>query len=154
MSVLYTYVCTRSTVDPVVPSRQINQAIFARDVSDAFTALVGGHNVVGRLAFFPVQRSVPNHLLCDGSEVAKADFPELYEFLLDSQGTASGGAYFVLPNYVGGLTATDTVVPETVSGGTVYTPPPVAPDPDRPPPYVPTFGNVDSGGRNRNINEP
>lgn len=148
MSVLYAYICTRSTVDPVVPSRQANQAIFTRDVSDAFSAIVGGHLVVGRLAFFPVQRSVPNHLLCDGSEVSKESFPELYEFLLDSQGTPADAANFVLPDYLGTITAASTAEPETVSGGTVSTPPPTPTDPGSPP-SVPTYGPVDSGGRQR-----
>lgn len=144
MSTLYVYICTRSTVDPVVPSRYSNPTIFARDVSDSFTALVGGHLVVGRLAFFPIQRSVPNHLLCNGSEVSKASFPELYEYLADTQGTAGTAGNFVLPNYIGQLTPATTSTPETVTSGTVSTPPP---DPSEPRVNVPKFGPVDSGGR-------
>ena len=145
MSVLYTYICTKSTADPFIPSTAPSQAIFNRDVSDAFAALAGGHTVVGRLAFFPVQRSVPNHLLCDGSEVPRASFPELFDLLGNTQGSPVNGANFVLPNYIGTVEAAPTAVAQTVTEGTVSTPPPggVTPAPTE----TPIYGDVDSGGR-------
>lgn len=145
MSSLFTYICTKSTADPFIPSTAPNQVIFNRDVSDAFAALAGGHTVVGKLAFFPVQRSVPNHLLCDGSEVARASFPELFDLLGTSQGTAANPANFVLPNYLGSLTPAATASPQTVTEGTVSTPPPGGVTP--PATETPIYGDVDSGGR-------
>ncbi len=151
MSEVFAYVCTKSTVDPYLPPMAANQARFARDVADGFAALSGGHFTVGKLAFFPMQRSVPNHLLCDGREVAKASFPELFDFLGDSQGTSTDADYFVLPNYLGSLTPAATADIETATGGTVTTPDPTPPAPTDPPVEYPTYGDVDSGGRYRRI---
>lgn len=152
MSEIFTYICTRQTADPYVPTMAKDLTSFARDVSDGFFALQGGRQTVGKLAFFPLQKAQPDHLLCDGSEVPKASFPELYEYLGDFMGTASDPLYFVLPNYIGAgaLTGASTAATETVAGGTVTseTPSPGGGNSggsiDRP---------VDSGGRERNPNE-
>jgi hypothetical protein len=122
--------------------------VLARDVSDAFMAVSGGRFEVGKLAFYPVQRSVPGHLLCDGREVSKASFPELYRYLGDTEGTPSDPANFVLPNFLTAFAPATTADPETTSAGTVSTPPPTTPPPD----YYQeqndrTWGDVDSGGR-------
>jgi hypothetical protein len=138
MSEIFVYVCTKTTADPYMPPATPDIRILARDVSDAFVGLSGGYRVVGQLALYPIQRSVPAHLLCDGSEVRKDSFPELYEYLADSQGTASDAALFVLPNYVGDLTPAATAVAESVNEGTVSTPG-----------TGETVGPVDSGGRPR-----
>ncbi len=143
-SVVYTYICTRSTVDPYIPARSASLDIFSRDVSDGFGALAGGHYVVGRLSMFPVQRSVPNHLLCNGREVARSSFPELYDYLMDSQGAPADPLKFVLPNYLVTITPAATAVPETTTEGTVTTPPPAGyPESGSGDPY----GDADSGGR-------
>jgi hypothetical protein len=101
MSEIFTYICSKTTADPYIPPASANMDRFSRDVSDAFVALSGGHNVVGRLAFFPLQRSVPSHLLCDGREVPKIEYPELYGFLGDTQGTPADADNFVLPDFIG-----------------------------------------------------
>lgn len=120
MSELFTYICTRQTADPYIPPGTTDLRTLARDVADGFTALVGGYLTVGQLAFFPQQRAIPNHLLCDGKEVPKYAFPELYEFLGDFEGTPVDPANFVLPNYIGGaLTPAAVAAPETVIAGTV-----------------------------------
>lgn len=42
------------------------------------------------------------YLLCNGSEVLKTDYPELYASIGDTYGTPTGGAlYFCLPDYRG-----------------------------------------------------
>ncbi len=153
MSDVFSYIATRSTVDPYIPSRATSLPLLARDVSDGFVALSGGHTTVGQIAQFPLQRSVPNHLLCDGREVAKVSFPELFEFLGDSQGASSDADYFVLPNYLGAgaiepAPIADAVI-ESEVGGTVSTPDPTPPAPTDPPEEYPTYGDVDSGGRFR-----
>lgn len=153
MSELYAYICTKSTVDPYVPRNALNLALLSQDVSDAFMALSGGFQVVGRISFFPVQRAVPFHLLCDGQEVPKASFQELYAYLADTQGAAADPDNFVLPNYLTGLTPAATAEPETVTDGGVSTPstPDTQPEPEpgTSPTAPVTVGVVDSGGRYR-----
>ena len=121
MSELYAYICTSQTADPFVPNVARDLRTFSRDVSDGFVALSGGHRTVGKIAFFPVQRSISHHLLCDGREVPKASFPELYAYLQDEMGTPSDPDNFVLPNYIGGgaLTTAATADAEVTEGGTV-----------------------------------
>lgn len=148
MSAFFTYICTKTTADPYIPPRSINIDILSRDVSDAFLALTGGRFQVGKLAMFPVQRSVTNHLLCDGREIPKASFPELYAYLGDSQGASADPLNFKLPDYQTAFTPATATAPETVSPGTVSTPPPTTPSPGY---YTeqtdPPWGDVDSGGR-------
>lgn len=148
MSVLYAYICTKTTVDPFLPPRSLSIDALSRDVSDAFVALAGGRTTVGQLVFYPTQRAVPNHLLCDGREVAKASFPELYDYLGTSQGTPANADNFVLPDYIGTIAAATTAQPETAGQGSVATPPPVSPPPGEYPERTdPIYGDVDSGGR-------
>jgi hypothetical protein len=61
----------QDTADPYIPTRTVSLDVLARDVADAFSAISGRAVRSGKLAFYPVQRSVPNHLLCDGREVSK-----------------------------------------------------------------------------------
>jgi hypothetical protein len=150
MSAFYTYICTKSTADPYLPTRAQNIDVLSRDVSDAFLALSGGRFEVGKLAFYPVQRSVPSHLLCDGREVLKSSFPELYSYLGDNEGTATDPNSFKLPDYLSGFAPATTAETETATGSTVTTPAPAIP----PPSYYPEqsdrpYGGVDSGGRYR-----
>lgn len=119
MSSVYAYICTKQTADPFLPPATIDLRTLARDVSDGFYALQGGYFRVGQVSLFPVQRAVANHLLCDGTEISKVSFPELYQYLGDSQGTPADPENFVLPNYVGSLEAATTANPETIAGGTV-----------------------------------
>jgi hypothetical protein len=144
MSELFAYICTRSTNDPYIPPATPNVTILARDVSDGFAALAGGYYRVGQIAFFPIQRSVDSHLLCDGREVARIAYPELYAFLGDTQGTPVDPLKFLLPSYIGAaaFTPAATADTETESGGTVSTPPPSG-GTDLPGVY----GDHDSGGR-------
>lgn len=152
MSIYYAYIATKSTADPYLPPMAPNLARLARDTADGFLALSGGRLEVGRLQFYPVQRSVPNHLLCDGREVTKDAFPELYAYLGDSGGTPGSSLNFKLPNYLTALTPATTAVTETVVQGTVTTPVPAVPPPTYYPGQTdPTFGDVDSGGRIRGL---
>jgi hypothetical protein len=120
----------------------------SRDVSDAFLALSGGRFQVGELAFYPTQRSVQNYLLCDGREVAKVSFPELYAYLGDSQGAAADPDNFKLPDYLTAFAPAPVAEPETATDGTVSTPVPTTPPPAYNPDQTdPIYGDVDSGGR-------
>lgn len=151
MSDVFVYIATKSTNDPYIARRSMSLDHLSQDVSDAFYSLSGGWTQVGRLAMFPIQRAVPNHLLCDGREVSQVAFPELYAYLGDTQGAAAAGA-FKLPDYSAALTPAVAPETETVESGTVSTPPPAV----TPPTYYPeqtnrTWGNVDSGGRTPDI---
>lgn len=120
MSELFAYICTGTTADPFVPKRSLNMDQLSRDVSDGFAALSGGYRQVGRISFFPLQKSQSGHLLCDGREVPKNEFPELYDYLRDFMGASTDPNKFVLPNYIGdALTGAATAAAETTSGGTV-----------------------------------
>lgn len=119
MSELFAYIATKQTADPFIPPMTQNVNKLARDVSDGFSALQGGYYRVGEISFYPAQRAVANHLLCDGTEVSKVSFPELFEYLGDSQGTPADPENFVLPNFVGTLEPATTVIPEVIEGGTV-----------------------------------
>lgn len=149
MSVVYTYICTKSTVDPFFSPRATSWEKLAIDVADGFAALSGGRFEVGKLAQFPAQRSVPYHLLCDGREVSKEAFPELYDYLADSEGTPVDPDNFVIPNFLTTITPATVADTETATEGTVTTPPPVPPAPGDPEPEAPLYGPVDSGGRFR-----
>lgn len=139
MSNLFPYIATVTTSDPYLPVRPLDLARFSRDVSDAFVAISGGHHLVGKISMFPVQRTVPYHLLCDGQDVSKVSFPELFEYLGTSQGAAVDAVNnFKLPNYIGAasLVPAATATAETVVQGTVSTTAPGE-----------TGGVADSGGR-------
>ncbi len=133
MSVLYAYICTKQTADPYVPPYATNLSTLARDAADGFAALSGGYLRVGQISFFPVQRAVPFHLLCDGKEVPKALFPELFEYLGNAEGTPTDAANFILPNFIGAIDPATTAVPETVTESTVTS-------------ETPTSGTGGSGG--------
>jgi hypothetical protein len=145
MSELYAYICTRTTADPYIPPASLDIRILSRDVSDAFVALSGGYVRVGEIRLFPIQRTVPFHVLCDGRELSKVSFPELYSYLGDTQGTPADVDNFVLPNFIGGsLTPAASADTETVNEGTVTSPPPSDPSI---PNWYDQNGDADSGGR-------
>lgn len=148
MSQFFAYIATKTTADPYLPPATPDIRILARDVSDAFVALSGGYQRVGELKFFPLQGTVAGHLLCDGREVSKISFPELYGFLGDTQGTPANAANFVLPNFVGAASFDPAPVaePEVEVGGSVTTTPPTVPDPDIDY-WWKNYDPADSGGR-------
>ncbi len=147
MSELFPYICTKSTVDPYIPPLNYDIRTLSRDVSDAFVALSGGYYQVGQVKFFPLQRSVAGHLLCDGKEVSKASFPQLYSFLGDTQGLPSDPANFILPDFIGAASFVPAAAsqPETVTDGTTTAPPPT--DPSIPGWDLETYNQWDNGGR-------
>lgn len=152
MSEFFAYICTKTTADPYLPPRTVSVETLSRDVSDAFFALQGGRLEVGRLSIYPVQRSVPNHLLCDGREVPKTSFPELYSYLGNSQGAPVDPNNFVLPDFIGTFVPATAADTETATAGTVSTPPPAVPPPtDYPERTDRVWGDVESGGRRQPI---
>lgn len=127
-SQLFAFIATKTTYQSVVPRAAVTQAEFNRKVVNAFTGNTGRPVHVGELIFFPLASpnsaralQMPNVILCDGSEVSKLSFPELAEYLGDSQGTPVDAANFVLPDVRDFVFATTVPVQVIDTGGTVTT---------------------------------
>jgi hypothetical protein len=138
---LYAFVATRTTADFVIPVTATSQGEFNRKVANAFRGLVGGVLRVGDIKFRSVQTAIDNHLLCDGTTITRAQFPELVTHLAGAAATEA-----TLPDFSGSLTATTpTVTQTTTDSGTVQTSE-TAPIPAGQTGGT-TGGNVRSGGR-------
>lgn len=139
-SPLFVYICTKTTADFIVPVSAASQPDFNRKVHNAFQGLVGGVLRVGDLTFRPIEAPIANHLLCDGSDITRAQYPQLVDLLAGTSATEA-----TLPDYTGSVEATAPTTPETTTdggtvsgGGTVDTSNPTGGS---------TGGNVPSGGR-------
>jgi hypothetical protein len=150
---VYVWICTKSTAPTAVPARYDNQVELNRKVMGAFVGLAGGYLTAGDLKLRPTADAIANHLLCDGSVLAKEQFPQLFEYLGDTFG-GDGVATFGLPDYRGDILAMPDETPDqTVSdGGTVSTGGTVTP-PSGNQTGGTTGGNVVSGGRPNNVDE-
>lgn len=151
---VYVFICTKTTYDIVVPSSDKDIVRFMRRVHNAFTTLAGGFLQVGDLKLRPTDEAIANHLLCDGSVLNVASFPQLGAFLGSTFG-GDGVATFGLPNYhddvlaVPPLTTTQVVTTggTVSSGGTVTQPTQPGQAGGS------TGGNVVSGGRPQTLRE-
>lgn len=140
MSQLFCFICTRTTADFIVPVSASSQVEFNRKVSNAFRGMVGGVLRVGDLKFRSTQDAVDNHLLCDGTTITRAQFPELVNHL-----AGAGARSAALPDFSGALSVTVPTVTQTVNaGGTTDTGGTVA---DQGAVGGTAGGNVPSGGR-------
>jgi hypothetical protein len=149
VSSLFLFICTKTTVDTVIPSTTGNQIDFNRRVSGAFRTTNGGRLVVGDLKLRPNGHAIPNHLLCDGSAISRNQFPELFEFLGTSEGAGDGTSTFNLPNYLGAPLEVPATAPvQTVTeSGTVSSGAPVT-QPTEPGQTGGTDGgNITTGGK-------
>ena len=74
-------------------------------------------NLAGEIKMWAGNEIPYGWLLCDGSEVSKTDYPELYGAIRDLWGTPSSSSNFKLPNLTGrvpvGYNASDTDTTET-----------------------------------------
>lgn len=103
-----------------------------------FKGLVGGWTRVGQLMDMPKQDATQGFLLCDGTEISRAQFPELVAYL-------GGTETAMLPDYSGAVVNTVPTVTQTVdNSGTVTTGAPVDPGGDV---GGTDGGNIPSGGR-------
>jgi hypothetical protein len=151
MSDLFVFICTKSTADVSVPTRAANQDEFNRRLSGAFAQVNDGRLQVGDLKLRPTGDAIRNHLLCDGTAVPRAQFPQLFAYLGTSQGEGDGTTTFNLPSYLAGaLTVPETAPAQEISeagtvaseGQTVIPPADVGQS---------RGGNVVSGGRRQRI---
>lgn len=124
---------------------------FVRRVRNAFAAQRGGVLYAGDLKLRASSDAIANHLLCDGSTLNIADFPQLYEVI----GTTFGGdgvTTFALPNYFDDVLAIPPlgdVTQEAEPGGTVNTGGTVTTPSGSGQAGGSVGGNVPSGGRPR-----
>lgn len=119
MSDVFTFVATKTTYATTIPLQTpVNE--LTRRVRGALSATAYPTRA-GELRDFPLSTAIPGFLLCDGSEVSRIDFPELFAYLGDSQGSPVDAANFLLPNYVGAKTQNPVAPPQTIVGGTVST---------------------------------
>lgn len=120
MSSIFVFIATRTTLDVAIPARAGNQDEFNRKIAGALTEFNGGLLNVGDLKLRPTAAAVPNHLLCDGSEVSRAQFPQLFAYLGATEGEGDGETTFNLPNYMGDALAASEAPPQVVTeGGTI-----------------------------------
>jgi hypothetical protein len=150
MTSFFYFISTRTTYANYVPNRTRDQADFNRKTARAIKGNQGGFTRVGEVITYTRGDKPPNdHLLMDGSLRLKADYPELADFLGDSEGVAPLG-YFKLPDGAAALAA--AVLPaQTISGGTVSTGGAVTTPSDPGQVGGTTGGNVPTGGRTRKL---
>lgn len=152
MSVVYTFIATKSTYAATIP-------LFVKDVADLARRVrntLSGNQYpirVGELRDFPLAVAIENFLLCDGSEVGRLDFPELYDYLGDSQGAPANAANFLLPNYLGAKDQSPDAPPQTIDSGAVGIGTPQAEVPVESGETGGTVGNPPSGGRPRSFGD-
>jgi hypothetical protein len=151
---VYVFICTRTTYDIVVPNTDRDVIKFMRRVHNAFSALVGGFLQAGDLRIRATSDAISNHLLCDGSVLEIASFPQLGA-LLGSTFGGDGVTTFGLPDYHNDVLAVPPVsVTQVVTpGGTVTTGGEVTTPTEPGQSGASTGGNVVSGGRPQTLGE-
>lgn len=146
---IYSFIASKTTYASTIAPKARNLDELSRDVRNVLLAI--SYPVrVGEIRDFPLAIATENFLLCDGSELAKQDFPELAAYLLqEPEYQATDPDNFLLPNYIGARAQAPTAPPQVIGGGSVGigTPPP-------PPPTTPGGagggnGQPPSGGRPR-----
>jgi hypothetical protein len=120
MSVFYRFIATKTTYASTIPSTVQGFADLVYRVRKALLATSYPLRV-GRFEDYPLPKAIPNMLLCDGSEIPIASFPELYAYLGDSQGAPVDPLNFKLPNCVGVSTPAPVYPTQVVTGGDVNT---------------------------------
>lgn len=155
----YWFIRTKTTYDPVVPALAVSQDQFNRDVSYALSALAGGYGVAGDLQYRASAKAIANFILCDGSELSRTAYPELFDAIGETFGAGDGSTTFAIPTQddLATVIATPPAAPEqTVTDGTVGSGTTVATPTDPGQIGGTTGGQVPSGGREprTRINEP
>lgn len=126
---IYWYVCTRSSYPTAIPTVTASQGDFNRRTANAIAGVSKSRHQVGDLLARPVVKSIPNHLLCDGSAVARDAFPQLFTEIGTEWGPGNGTTTFNIPNLIGAAIPVPVSAPAQVitnttvsSGGTVTEP--------------------------------
>jgi len=152
VSEYFRFIATKTTYAATIPSTVSSLADLVYRVRKALLATDYPLRV-GELKDYPLSTAQGNMLLCDGSEVAKLSFPELYAYLGDSQGTPVNPDNFLLPDFVGAATPAAVYPVQEVTGCDVNTGG-VITEPTQPGQTGGVVGgNPPSGGRERGPNE-
>ncbi len=119
MAEVYWYICTDAPQSAPIPPTTPNQAEFNRRIAGAMSARV--KHDVGDLLARPIAKSIPNHLLCDGSAVGRDVFPRLFDEISTAWGEGDGTTTFNLPNLIGVALPVPVTAPTQIldEGGTV-----------------------------------
>jgi len=148
---IYWFICTNAPYPAAVPVAAGTQAAFNRLTVNYLAGLSKSKHQPGDLLARPTSDPVNSHLLCDGSAVGRADFPQLFDAIGTQWGAGDGSTTFNIPNLIGSLplastTPSQTITPSTVStGGTVTQPSGDGQTGGS------SGGNFSSGGRPRNF---
>jgi len=94
---VYFFIRTTTTFDPQVPVVANNQADFNRNVSYAFSSLVGGYGEAGNVILRASLKAIPFHALCDGAAVSRRGLAELFDIIGTTFGAGDGSITFNLP---------------------------------------------------------
>lgn len=134
---VFWFICVREAHPVVVPTVASNQQNFNRQTANALTGLSKSRHGIGDLLARPVGKGIRDHLLCDGSAVLRAAFPQLFAEIGTEWGAGDGTTTFNLPNL---LVANLPVATEPP-------PPEETTEPTGGGQTGGTGGNVDVGGR-------
>lgn len=122
MASIYWFICTNEAYPAALPIVAGSQHAFNRLTANAIAGLTTTKHGIGDLLARPNANPVNNHLLCDGSAVGRADFPQLFAEIGTDWGVGDGSTTFNIPNLVGATLPNATSVPtQTVTNTTVST---------------------------------
>lgn len=96
MSVWF-FIRTTTAYDPAIPVNANNQADFNRNVSYAFSSLVGGYGEAGTIVLRASLNAFQYHALCDGTAVSRRGFEQLFAMIGTTFGAGDGSTTFNLP---------------------------------------------------------
>ena len=152
-TVLY-IVCVSQENPLAVPVFAQSQDDFNRRIAGATNSLAQSHGnaSVGDVKLIAGTTLPTNWLFCDGSEIERLAFPQLYAELGDKWGAGDGSATFNLPNFQAATppVAATTTPATTISGGSVTVDGSVPTSGE----VGGTGGNTTTGGRPRDVNAP
>lgn len=150
MAEIYWFICSRSAYPVVVPTVASNQSNFNRQMSNAVAGIRNSRHAVGDLLVRPIPKAIKDHLLCDGSEVARLSFPQLFAEIGTQWGEGDGETTFNLPNLLGATLPNATTAPEqTITDSTVSTGGEITEPTEAGQTGGTSGGNVSTGGRTR-----
>lgn len=146
---VFWYICMRSAQTPVLPTVAADQREHNRRVANALESLAKSRHKVGDVKPRPALQSIPDHLLCDGSEVSRAAFPQLFAEIGTTWGAGDGSTTFNIPDLIGAALPVALTAPAQVisSGGTVSAGEPVTAPTSPGEAGGTTGGNIGTGGK-------
>lgn len=147
---VYWFICTTASYPSAVPVVAGSQQAFNRRAANALAGLSKSRHEVGDLLARPNPNAINNHLLCDGSEVGRTAFPQLFAAIGTDWGAGDGSTTFNIPNLLGTTIPNATTAPPQVIADATVSTGAVIDQPTSPGEAGGSVGgNVSSGGRVR-----